>query len=234
VNHISTAYIVGTRSGIEFSEDMLDVGQGFNNTYEQSKFEAELLIKDYIRKGLNISVFRPSMVMGHSKDGRTNNFRLFYEPLHFFSLDIYDEFPIDLDCSQNFINIDTVAEAIYALGDINGGAVYHIVSPEDFSAKTFMKLASEYFGFKMPKCISVEKFDFEKWTYVQRALADSFVPYFNYRTKFSSRKTQGVLRDYNFKYPKMNSNNLKKIFEYAIKTNFIKRKDKYVRYFKSN
>ena len=38
--HVSTAYVAGRHRG-RFLETELDVGQGFRNTYEQSKFDAE-------------------------------------------------------------------------------------------------------------------------------------------------------------------------------------------------
>ncbi len=47
VNHISTAYIYGSYQGV-FNEDKLDVGQKFNTTYEQTKFEAEKIVYDKI------------------------------------------------------------------------------------------------------------------------------------------------------------------------------------------
>ena len=43
--HISTAYVAGNHPG-EFAEDQLEVGQGFRNAYERSKFEAELLVSE--------------------------------------------------------------------------------------------------------------------------------------------------------------------------------------------
>ena len=48
--HISTSYVVGKKDGIVFDENMLDVGQEFNNTYEQTKFEAEVLCHEYMKK----------------------------------------------------------------------------------------------------------------------------------------------------------------------------------------
>lgn len=127
VNHISTAYVVGNKKGIDFSEDMLELGQGFYNTYEQTKYEAELLVRQYIKNGLDISIFRPSMIMGSTEEGKTNNFRLFYEPLHFFSKKIYNEFPASANCFQNLINIDTVAKALFLLREEKGSNTYHIV-----------------------------------------------------------------------------------------------------------
>ena len=43
-SYISTAYVAGTHKG-GFGEDQLDVGQRFRNPYEQSKFEAERLVR---------------------------------------------------------------------------------------------------------------------------------------------------------------------------------------------
>ena len=223
VNHISTAYVVGKKI-TNFSEDMLDLGQEFNNTYEQSKFEAELLINEFREKGLKISIFRPSIIMGDSKTGKTNNFRMFYQPLHFFSLEIYKRFPANLKCAQNLINIDTVAKAVSILGEIEENSTYHIVSPEDTSVEFFMKLVSEYFGVELPEFIPVEEFDFNEWTSAQKTLAEPYIPYFNFKTKFLSQKTQQLLEEYDFTYPKIDENNLFNIFEYCCKRNFIKRK----------
>ena len=41
--HVSTAYVAGDASGV-FLESQRDVGQGFRNTYERTKLEAELAV----------------------------------------------------------------------------------------------------------------------------------------------------------------------------------------------
>ena len=68
-SYISTAYVAGTHKG-EFSEDQLDVGQRFRNPYEQSKFEAERLVRAAEGR-LPIQVFRPSIVVGERTTGWT-------------------------------------------------------------------------------------------------------------------------------------------------------------------
>jgi thioester reductase-like protein len=72
VNHLSTAYVCGNHKGV-FTEKDLDVGQKFNTTYEQSKFEAEKLVHTYQKKGLSINIFRPALVIGESTTGKTIN-----------------------------------------------------------------------------------------------------------------------------------------------------------------
>jgi len=225
VNHISTAYVVGKKERIEFSEDMLELNQDFNNTYEQSKYEAEILVKKFRQKGLRISVFRPSMVMGDSYEGKTVDFKVFYGALHFFSNQIYKEFPASEGCFQNIINVDTVAKAIFILKNEEG--TFHIVSPNHINVGFFVRLASQYFGFSLPKLIPPEKFNFKKWTPVQRLLAQAFIPYFNFTVKFLSEKTQDILKNkYNFEIPQITEDNLIRIFEYCVKRGFIKQKVK--------
>src|SRR4051794_31390920 len=81
-SHVSTAYVAGTHTG-EFREDDLDLGQGFHNTYEQSKFESERLVRSYADR-LPIQVFRPSIVVGDSNTGWTSAFNVMYTPLKAF------------------------------------------------------------------------------------------------------------------------------------------------------
>ena len=82
-SYVSTAYVAGTHDG-EFSEDQLDVGQGFRNPYERSKFEAEQLVRAY-RGRLPIQVFRPSIIVGERATGWTVSFNVLYAPLKAFA-----------------------------------------------------------------------------------------------------------------------------------------------------
>lgn len=220
VNHISTMYVCGDYAG-EFDETMLDVGQKFHNTYEQSKFEAEILAREYLKRGLNISIFRPSMIMGDSKTGKTNNFRLFYQPLHFFANEIYAKFPADLSGGQNLINIDTVAAAIAVLLERQEAAVYHFISPAATAIKSFMDWFFQYFGYNLPNFIPAERFDFRELTPAQKSLAEPFAPYFNHKAKFIASATAALLEEKGFKYPDIDRENLNRVFGYCVESRFI-------------
>ena len=63
--YVSTAFVGGRHPGV-FSEHDLDVGQRFRNTYEQSKFEAELVVRRAMQHA-PITVVRPSIVIGDSR-----------------------------------------------------------------------------------------------------------------------------------------------------------------------
>lgn len=62
-NMISTAYVVGPRSG-EIAEAPVGESQTTNNHYERSKIVAEGLVR---ASGLRARVMRPSIVIGHSR-----------------------------------------------------------------------------------------------------------------------------------------------------------------------
>ena len=80
--HVSTAYVAGTHAG-RFAECDLDVGQGFRNSYEQSKFEAEQLVRS--QDGLPFTILRPSIVVGDRRSGWTSAFNVLYWPLRAFA-----------------------------------------------------------------------------------------------------------------------------------------------------
>ena len=111
VNHISTVAVSGTYHGI-FYEDSLDEGQGFKNTYEQTKFEAEQLIQEYRAKGLNVNIFRPSGIIGDSQDGYAINFRVIYQPIRIFSLGIYKQIPANGSIRCNLVPANFLSDAI--------------------------------------------------------------------------------------------------------------------------
>ncbi len=64
VRHVSTAFVAGARrTGVAY-EDELDDGAGFENPYEQSKYEAELLVHAWSREhGRPALVLRPSILV---------------------------------------------------------------------------------------------------------------------------------------------------------------------------
>src|SRR3954451_11134258 len=80
--YISTAYVAGASAG-PFGEDDVDVGQHFRNPYEQSKFEAERLVRAFSAR-LPIQIFRPSIVVGERTTGWTASFNVLYSPLKAF------------------------------------------------------------------------------------------------------------------------------------------------------
>ena len=75
---VSTAYVAGDFKG-RFCEKDLDVGQGFNNIYEKTKYESEVIARKFLEKEkIPGNFFRPGIIMGDYASGRTTNFNALY------------------------------------------------------------------------------------------------------------------------------------------------------------
>jgi thioester reductase-like protein len=112
-SYVSTAYVAGDHRGV-FGEEDLDVGQRFRNGYEQSKFEAETLVRGH-RERLPVQVFRPSIVVGEETTGWTPSFNVIYWPLRAFSRGTYTSLPARRASPVDVVSISYVADAIFEL-----------------------------------------------------------------------------------------------------------------------
>jgi thioester reductase-like protein len=72
-HYVSTCYVSGRHCG-PFHESDLDVGQAFNNFYEETKFLAEVEVAEARDGGMPTSVYRPAIVVGDSRTGDTQKF----------------------------------------------------------------------------------------------------------------------------------------------------------------
>ncbi|AUS80082.1 type I polyketide synthase [Actinoalloteichus sp. AHMU CJ021] len=64
VYHVSTAFVAGRRRHGTVEEDDLDDSHGFENFYEQSKFEAEVLVRRWATEHARpVAVLRPSVLV---------------------------------------------------------------------------------------------------------------------------------------------------------------------------
>lgn len=72
-HYVSTCYVSGRHCG-PFRETDLDVGQTFNNHYEETKFLAEVEVAEAREGGMPTTVYRPSIVVGDSRTGETQKF----------------------------------------------------------------------------------------------------------------------------------------------------------------
>ena len=78
LHYVSTAYVAGKISGRAAEEQALN--SGFNNPYEESKFKAEMLVRN---SGIPFSVYRPAIITGRLSDGRVRRPLAFYRIVEF-------------------------------------------------------------------------------------------------------------------------------------------------------
>jgi thioester reductase-like protein len=151
--HISTAYVAGTHRG-EFSEEQLDVGQGFRNPYEQSKFEAEQLVRRHDH--LPVQIFRPSIVVGERATGWTASFNVLYTPLKAFVRGSLPALPARRSAPVDVVPVDYVADAVFKLSsDPHAGpGTYHLVAgPKATNVGHLISLSAQHVGQREPVVI---------------------------------------------------------------------------------
>ena len=78
-HHVSTAFVCGLREG-QILETELDLGQKLGNVYEESKVEAEKMVReaDFLDPP---TIYRPATIVGDSRTGYTTTYHGFYAPL---------------------------------------------------------------------------------------------------------------------------------------------------------
>lgn len=72
-HYVSTCYVSGRFAGA-FTENDLEVGQVFNNFYEETKYLAEVDVQRRMSEGLPATIYRPSIVVGDSESGATQKY----------------------------------------------------------------------------------------------------------------------------------------------------------------
>jgi len=193
---VSTAYVAGTHAG-RFYECDLDVGQSFNNSYEQSKFESEQLVRS--APGLPFTILRPSIVVGDSNSGWTSAFNVLYWPLRALARGLFPAVPAVASAPVDVVSIDYVADGIHALCEGPGGIrqTYHLTAGTEASTiAEIAELASGYFQQPPPRLLSPAEFLSADHGVARSMLAEGamYFPYFSVATTFDDAFARAQLR----------------------------------------
>ncbi len=159
-DYIGTAFVAGDRRGV-IREDELDVGQHFSNSYEQTKMEAEKLVRSFAQRHPT-AIYRPSVVVGSSRTGETTTFQGFYQALLFyrrlFTRKLIVMLPIDPNTPLDLVPVDYVVDALFALigSPLSLGGCFHLTSGPGNTCTTdeILKMLSEFTGVKQPPYVS--------------------------------------------------------------------------------
>jgi thioester reductase-like protein len=114
LHHVSTAYVAGDRGGVFGVRDS-DSRPPFHNAYEESKWEAEQLVRDAARD-LRVTVYRPSIIVGDSRTGRSLHFRVLYDPFKWVIYGKTSLLPCRPEVRIDAVPVDYVCDALVALG----------------------------------------------------------------------------------------------------------------------
>lgn len=227
--YVSTAFVSG-RHKEPFAEDELDVGQRFRNSYEQSKFEAELVVHAR-QEHVPTTVVRPSIVIGDSRWGATSTFNVIYWPLRVFADGLLRVAPADPSLPVDVVPVDYVASGtITALFDGEPGATYALAAGERATeAHVIGALAARVFGVAPPRFVSgllggvmmplaSSALRVGPWRRFGNA-ARQYLPYFRDGSRFDTRNAEELLRPHGIEPPSP-TQLLEPVLEFARSTDF--------------
>ena len=107
--YLSTAFVSGIKTGLIGEDTEASV---FSNTYEKTKLEAEGCVK---ASGLPWTILRPSIVVGHSKNGYVWRMKVIYSVVRIWIRGFVRRVPIDQKCQADIVPVDYVANSVIAL-----------------------------------------------------------------------------------------------------------------------
>ena len=145
--YVGTAYVAGERSDL-VRESELAVGQSYRNTYEQTKAEAEALVRSRLGSLPGV-ILRPSIIVGDSRTGVTSSFKMMYWPLKIYARRLWRTVPGYPDAVLDIVPVDYVAAAVARLvfdEAALGGTVHLCAGPRGSATiAQVARRAAEYF-----------------------------------------------------------------------------------------
>lgn len=206
LDYVSTAYVSGSAVGL-YRETDLDVGQRFKNFYEETKFLAEMAVKE---SDLPSTIYRPGIVVGDSRTGVTAKFDGPY-----FSLNAMRNLPSPGvfmkvgtgEAPVNLVPVDFVLEAIARLSTWEGavGKTYNLTDPSPLSAFQIEELFAKALGktfLYVPVPLLVAKLAFSPDA-VQKAfgMPVQTLDYFDHEVRYDCSQATEDLATFGLKCP---------------------------------
>jgi thioester reductase-like protein len=148
VHHVSTVEVAGSAAGL-FAENMFDVGQVLLTPRQRAAFEAERAVRE---SPVPWSIYRPSIVIGHSRTGEIDRIG---GPYYFFRLlRMAAQLPRILPLvvpklgETNMVPVDFVTRALDHIAHHHAptGATYHLVDPRRQRAAEVLDLFADQAG----------------------------------------------------------------------------------------
>ncbi|MGA1982968.1 MAG: SDR family oxidoreductase [Acidobacteriaceae bacterium] len=225
--YVGTAYVAGERTNL-VREDELAIGQGYRNTYEQTKAEAEALVRSYLGSLPGV-ILRPSIIVGDSRTGATSSFKMMYWPLKIYARGLWRTVPGYPDAVLDIVPVDYVATAVarLAFDPAAFGNVVHLCAGPKGSATIaqIAQRAAEYFHAPAPRYVDPRFFFamvrpilfMSLWGKKRRVLVDgrAYRDYFTMRMQFDTTNAERLLEPAGLRPPHV-LDYLDRLFHYCV------------------
>jgi nucleoside-diphosphate-sugar epimerase len=199
--YFSTAYVAGMREGILKETELIHPTK-FKNFYEETKYEAEVLVDD-LKKKVPITIIRPGIVKGNTDTGETIKFDGPYFILHFFErLKFLPIIPYlgNREAEINLVPIDYILKAttFLSFSPKGVGKTYHLTDPKPYKVKNIYEMLMMELLHKTPKGIlslKLAKF-FLQFKQIERLLnvEKEALDYFEWKGRFDCSIAQRDLK----------------------------------------
>jgi nucleoside-diphosphate-sugar epimerase len=231
-DYLGTCHVCGRREGLILESD-LDGSAGFFNNYEQSKLEAETLVR---RSRVPFCIFRLPMVVGDSRTGYASTFKVMYWPLKILSRGALWAVPADRNGIVDLAPVDYVCEALEALSrdPAQRGKTFHLAAGAARASTIgdMLDLAIESFGVRPPLLVPPALFDVAirpllylmMWGKRRQQLKKGKVyrPYLAFRATFDTTEVQTALEPLGIQPPPV-CDYFQKLIDYAIASDWGRR-----------
>jgi thioester reductase-like protein len=125
--------VSGKRRGIFAEWEYGDRGEGFVNSYEQSKAEMEVVVRDAMCE-LPLSLVRLSTVVGDSATGRVSGFNTIHHAIRLLYNGLAPMIPGDPAEPVDIVSSDFVSAAVLHLVENAKHGVFHLAAGRDSSS----------------------------------------------------------------------------------------------------
>lgn len=256
LHYISTAYVAGTRRETVFEHE-LEKGQSFNNRYEKSKFEAEKILSEFARKyDAPVTIYRPSIIIGDSRNGFTRNYDNIYifgkglSHCRNYDMRAFHQGPVTRDNANhrtplripgdkygtlNLVPVDYVAHAIVAISLQKKSIknTFHIVNPSPPTLGELAEWMKTATGIHQVKIVPLNEFQISHHTLHEKLFlqgTEAFQPYMFGEAHFDSTGTGNLLRGTGIECPLITQDLINNLIAYAVNTNWGKKETDYSHY----
>ena len=201
--YFSTCYVAGKSTGTFYEDDLPPV-PGFKNHYEATKYEAEQMVRQYLKQIPTI-IIRPSIVVGDSLQGETQKF-----DGPFFGMIMIDRLkkwgiPIPylgaLRAKVNVVPVDFVVNATLAIwqNPKNLGKCYALADPNPIETKELYVETIKQLGARGP--LGKVPPHFMEWLLSFKTIRNflgvprQILSYFNHDVSFDTTNATNALRE---------------------------------------
>ncbi|HVM63161.1 MAG TPA: SDR family oxidoreductase [Verrucomicrobiae bacterium] len=231
VVHVSTAYVAGDRAGL-IRECELDCGQGFHNSYEKSKCDAELAVTALCRgHELPLVIVRPSIITNDRRSGRASTFTHLNTLVEVVSR-IQDHYGIsdgqvvsstlrlmaNPEARPNLAPVDSIVPPLLRIAESpkSAGMTFHLCHPKPQRNLEVIDLICECFQVKGKLAIEFVPNIARPMSHTEEMILRSlkvYAPYLNNRCEFDLTNSRSIVPEYDSYFTPLDLAYIQKVAE---------------------